>query len=65
MDTSYLSDSHTAIINIDLFKRIQAMETKLDRLVGQLQRAYQGEAGEMIEQKLCEAKAKSRRQTFK
>ncbi len=50
-----------AIVDIDLFNKMRALESEFDRLVGGLQEAFQGETIETVEKELRKAKTASRR----
>ncbi|WP_168058459.1 type II toxin-antitoxin system Phd/YefM family antitoxin [Candidatus Manganitrophus noduliformans] len=50
-----------AIVDIELFNKMRALESEFDRLVGGLQGAFKGETIETVEKALRKAKTVSRR----
>lgn len=50
-----------AIVDIELFNKIRALESEFDHLVGGLQEAFKGEAIETVEKELRKAKVAPRR----
>lgn len=54
-----------AIVDIELFNKMRALESEFDRLVGGLQEAFKGETIETVEKELRKAKTASGRRSRK
>lgn len=54
-----------AIVDIELFNKMRALESEFDRLVGGLQEAFKGETIETVEKELRKAKTASSRRSRK
>jgi prevent-host-death family protein len=52
-----------AIVDVELFEKIRLLEAEFNRLVAQLQKAYQGRSLEAVEAELQKARTASRRRT--
>jgi uncharacterized small protein (DUF1192 family) len=50
-----------AIVDVELFEKIRLLEAEFNRLVAQLQKAYQGRSLEAVEAELQKARTASRR----
>lgn len=54
-----------AIVDIELFNKMRALESEFDRLVGGLQEAFKGETIETVEKELRKAKTATGRRRRK